>query len=646
MYVANVFIQTHQYYLYYSVQNNLPMQIGKQLKLILFFAIFSQNSFALIRYITPAGSGLQNATSWANAAPGTSLQAIINISAPGDEVWVSCGTYFTTNTANRAIAFAMRNGVSIYGGFTGTETALSQRVLSCGPCSILSGEIGTAAVTDNSFHVISNPVGINNTAIIDGFIIQGANDNRAPTITDGLGGGIYNNGGFTGNNCNPTIRNCIIRNNFAQFGAGIFNSGHSGGNASPNISNCIIANNTAYLGGGGVDNFGLAGTASPTLTNCLLYGNSAAQRAGGMYCWGGNNGNASPIIINCVFANNSSVDAGGLIADNENSPGGSFSGNSNPVIYNSVFWGNTATGTGPQFFLLGGTSFNATYSNISLAGQNPPHTVSGPATGNLNTNPQFVNLANAIGTDNCWFSADDGLKLQHSSPLINAGNATGAPVTDIIGMSRIGNPDLGIYEYDKVQLTLQLYLQGYYNGIDNMRPAIYDLGISTDPSETDTISVHLWAASNLSNTDPDHTVKAVLHTDGMATMELPAIVYNNEFYISVKHRNHMETWSHDPVTFIETTGYDFSTALAQAYDDGVNPPMSSVAGGKYAFYGGDVNQDGSIDATDQGEVDNDVSLFAFGYNATDVTGDGSTDASDMQVVDNNLPLFLFYARPY
>ena len=622
------------------------MPVVKLLKLILLFVISTHTSFAVIRYVTPAGAGLQNGGSWANAAPGTSLQAIINASAPGDQVWVSCGTYFTTNTANRAISFAMRNGVSIYGGFAGTESLLSQRALSCGPCSILSGEIGSASVADNSFHVLSNPVGINNTAIIDGFIIQGANDNRAPTISDGLGGGIYNNGGFGGNSCNPTIRNCVIRNNFAQFGAGIFNSGHTGGNASPSISNCIIVNNTAYLGGGGIDNFGLGGTASPTLTNCLVYGNTASQRAGGMYCWGGNNGNASPIIINCVFANNSSVDAGGLIADRENSPGGSFSGNSDPVILNSVFWGNTASGTGPQFFLLGGTSFNATYSNINLAGQNPPHTVTGPATGNLDTNPQFVNLANAIGADNCWFSADDGLKLLNISPMINAGNATGAPVTDITGMARVGNPDMGIYEYDKIPVTLNVFLQGYYNGINSMRPTIFDLGISSNPAETDTITVNLWAPSNLSNTIPDHSVMAVVHTDGTAGMEFPASANGHSFYIAVKHRNHLETWSKLPVTFTSTTAYDFSTALAQAYDDGINPPMASVAGGKFAFYGGDVNQDGTVDASDMAEVDNDNAIFAFGYNKTDVNGDGATDASDISIVDNNQALFLFYARPY
>ena len=108
----------------------------------------------------------------------------------------------------------------------------------------------------------------------------------------------------------------------------------------------------------------------------------------------------------------------------------------------------------------------------------------------------------------------------------------------------------------------------------------------------------------------------------------------------------METWSKLPVTFTGTTFYDFSDDLQKAYDDGVNPPMAAVAGGKFAFYGGDVNQDGTVDASDMADVDNDNAVFAFGYNVTDASGDGATDASDISIIDNNQALFLFFARPY
>ncbi len=414
--------------------------------ILLSILLFPLAYFASVRYVTVPGAGIMNGTSWLNAAPGNSLQATINLANNGDEVWVACGTYFTTNTANRNISFVMRNGITIYGSFVGNETSLSQRTLSCGACTILTGEIGAVGIADNSYHVISNPVGINNTAVIDGFVVRDANDDRPAAGTSGLGGGFYNQGDYTGNFCNPTIRNCVIRNNYAQFGAGIFNSGSSGGMSSPVISNCIITANTAYIGGGGIDNFGLGGTASPALINTIVYGNNAQQRAGGMYCWGGNNGNASPTLTNCVFANNSAIDGGGIVSDRLNSNTGS-SGNSNPTLVNCIFWGNTASGIGPQFFILGGASFIATYSDVDLTGQSMPHIISGSGTGNIHLNPLFTNPISAMGTDNCWLTSDDGLHLQTSSPAINAGTSAGVPLTDILGLPRDGNPDMGTYEF-------------------------------------------------------------------------------------------------------------------------------------------------------------------------------------------------------
>ena len=205
-------------------------------------------------------------------------------------------------------------------------------------------------------------------------------------------------------------------------------------------------------------------------------------------------------------------------------------------------------------------------------------------------------------------------------------------------------PDDALLNSITASFNLTAFLEGFYIDINTMRPTIFDLGMSTDPTETDTVIVNLWSPANLQ--DPAFSIPAVLHTNGTASVQFPAAVRGHAYYIAVKHRNHMETWSHDPVTFIETTDYDFSTALAQAYDDGVNPPMASVAGGKFAFYGGDVNQDGTVDASDMAEVDNDNAIFAFGYNKTDINGDGATDASDISIVDNNQALFLFYARPY
>lgn len=418
--------------------------------------IIAQNTFSAIIYVTPLGAGSQNGSSWANAFAGNSLQAAINGAVNGDEVWVAAGTYLTTNTANRNISFSMRNGVRIYGSFTGVEATLSQRNLSTGLSSILSAEIGVPGNADNSYHTISNSA-LDTTAFIDGFIIRDANDNRAATISDGLGGGIYNNG-RDGSFCSPTIRNCIISNNQARFGAGIFNSGYNSGNASPQIINCVITNNNALDGGAGIDNFGiLNGNASPTILNSIIYNNTATFRAGGMYCWGGNNGNTSPIVINTLFVNNSAVDGGGVVCDNLNASGGGNSGSSNPNFKNCIFWGNTATTTGPQFFILGTANFVATYSDIDLTGQTLPHIISGAGTGNKNSDPDFTNIALGTGIDGIWLTTDDGLQLQNTSSLLDVGDNADVYTTDILGNARIINTqvDLGAYEFNIVPLAIE-----------------------------------------------------------------------------------------------------------------------------------------------------------------------------------------------
>jgi len=195
-------------------------------------------------------------------------------------------------------------------------------------------------------------------------------------------------------------------------------------------------------------------------------------------------------------------------------------------------------------------------------------------------------------------------------------------------------------------LELKLFLQGNYIGSGTMRATKFDLGLNADPTATDDITVNLWSAANLANQNPDHTISTLLHTDGTAIIQFPAAVIGNAYYIAVKHRNSLETWSKFPVSFTVNTNYDFSNALSKAYDDGVNAPMAAMGGNVFALYSADVNQDGTVDASDMSDVDNDNAIFAFGYNATDASGDGATDASDISIVDNNQQLFLFYARPY
>jgi hypothetical protein len=179
-----------------------------------------------------------------------------------------------------------------------------------------------------------------------------------------------------------------------------------------------------------------------------------------------------------------------------------------------------------------------------------------------------------------------------------------------------------------------------------MASTLYDLTISADATATDSIQVNLWSASSLGNATPNYSVKVLLHTNGTATAIFPGATLGNAYYVAIQHRNNTETWSANPVTISATTSYDFTTGLNKAYSDGVNAAMKSLGDGSYGFYGGDVNQDGTVDGSDMNDVDNNTALGAFGYDNSDVNGDGATDGLDMNVVDNNTQAGLFYARPY
>jgi len=77
------------------------------------------------------------------------------------------------------------------------------------------------------------------------------------------GGGIYNRG-----NSNPTFENCIFKGNLAhKFGGGMRNVYDS----NPRITNCIFSDNVAEsFSGGGIAN---GDNCSPTVLNCILWGN-------------------------------------------------------------------------------------------------------------------------------------------------------------------------------------------------------------------------------------------------------------------------------------------------------------------------------------------------------------------------------------
>jgi hypothetical protein len=118
------------------------------------------------------------------------------------------------------------------------------------------------------------------------------------------------------------------------------------------------------------------------------------------------------------------------------------------------------------------------------------------------------------------------------------------------------------------------------------------------------------------------------------------------YYIQTKHRNSIETWSKSggqPYTLGSAMNYDFTSAASQSY--GNNMKQVNAAPLRFGIFSGDINQDGTIDATDLSGVDNDAFASVSGYVKTDITGDDFVDAADVSIVDNNAYNSVSVVRP-
>jgi hypothetical protein len=108
-----------------------------------------------------------------------------------------------------------------------------------------------------------------------------------------------------------------------------------------------------------------------------------------------------------------------------------------------------------------------------------------------------------------------------------------------------------------VSFNLKLFIEGYYIGAGLMTPVLSNSGISVDPTECDTILVEL--RDPLAPANIEASAQVILHTNGTAVVPFPNALYGNAYYVCVKSRNVIETWSKLPVTMTNTTLVDFTT---------------------------------------------------------------------------------------
>ncbi|MBS1552855.1 MAG: metallophosphoesterase [Bacteroidetes bacterium] len=178
----------------------------------------------------------------------------------------------------------------------------------------------------------------------------------------------------------------------------------------------------------------------------------------------------------------------------------------------------------------------------------------------------------------------------------------------------------------KKKLFLTILPEGFYNA---------GSGISV----TDTIKVFL--RKTVSPYEVIDSASGYSNSAGNVSLEFVNALNSTAYYLAVKHRNSVETWSASGNSFSgNKMNYSFTVSVTQAYGNNMK-----LKGAKFCIYGGDINQDGFIDDSDLSSVDNDVFISAAGYLNTDLTGDNFTDIDDLSIADNNSFLSAGIIRP-
>ena len=297
-----------------------------------------------IRYVKQGGTG--DGTSWKEAMG--DIQKAINdlaekATTPGEkgEVWVAAGTYVVKERiltdASSPVSLLMKNGISVYGAFNGTEKRRSERIEESKNLkpwgwkqeSIIRGAGFTGSddakwnnsdeawniQNSESYHVVwfaPLPEGeaFTDEVYLEGFTIEGGTYNGTSAATEyapGCGAGVYIN------DPSARMRYCTVRfcnsgmkesENIKPRGGGIYcKNGQTEGN--------LVYDCSAYQGGGiYIDEAGFI--TRSMVTNCSAY------QGAGVYLRGDPNNSEKAyyqILATSVISNNTSTRNGAVYLD-------------------------------------------------------------------------------------------------------------------------------------------------------------------------------------------------------------------------------------------------------------------------------------------------------------------------------------------
>ncbi|MBK7213344.1 MAG: hypothetical protein IPH88_08670 [Bacteroidales bacterium] len=271
------------------------------------------------------------------------------------------------------------------------------------------------------------------------------------------------------------------------------------------------------------------------------------------------------------------------------------------------------------------------YSNSNTDPSTWTNWVPAPFFGQSSDNDEFkLDLGSAITTPGTYYYAS---RFQFGNgPLVYGGfnggfwngTSNNSGVLDVIQTTK--------------SLSINALLESLYADAGVMNKAQNETGDQFPGTTADQITIELHNAANYA--DILFTASNIdLSISGDASLTLPSS-FNGSYYITIKHRNSIETVSALPVSFAGSTiSYSFNS-VTQAFGSNM-----TVMGGYSLIYSSDVNQDGLVDSSDLNQIDNDVSNFTTGYIASDVNGDGLVDSTDLNMIDNNSSAFISTITP-
>ncbi|MBQ0157377.1 MAG: hypothetical protein KBT22_12535, partial [Bacteroidales bacterium] len=413
------------------------------------------------------GSG----TDWDDAL-GEISDAISLASSTGrtHQIWVAAGTYYGDTSLVSAISLSA--GVSLYGGFAGTETSLDERDAATNT-TVIDGRYKRRCIIQNYDFADSLAIVVDGFTIQNGYMKSSAGVNAKTMSNTTFSNCIFRNA-REGNECvyanKSAFKNCKFTENLIQdleIYSGVVDSCSFSGNTSTQGSKVVYINNTkmsnSNISGHKTGYGALDAVASSEVSNCKIFDNKALydhvvcienSTLQNSYVYGNV---ASYSGYSIIIANYNSFITNSTVAHNttKNRSAISYTYSSSKkftTIANSIIYGNKITDElRPQAVASDYMKIKYSASDGDLTGEKNIKL----ATSNSGSDEsqKYVCFINAAGGD---------YRLHATSSCIDKGlDSVMAIKTDINGGARIYGKaiDLGASEFDGEYVQMLDYSQ-------------------------------------------------------------------------------------------------------------------------------------------------------------------------------------------